>query len=242
MKNNVEVIISDTKEKVATAMIKSFLSMIRAAGQNRFNIALSGGKTPGFFFESIETYCKDKVNWKRVHFWWSDERCVPPFSSESNYRMANETLFSKILIPARNIHRIIGEAEPQSEAQRYGIEIKQNLNMRNDWPVFDLILLGLGADGHTASIFPNRMQLLESDKICEVATHPATGQKRITLTGKAINNANEIFFLVTGSEKAKCVSEIMNNSQGVKKMPAYHIIPAHGKLTWFLDSAAAEKI
>ena len=242
MEENIEIKITGSPRKVARRATKYILSLLQNSGNQRFDIALSGGSTPKLLFERLTEKLVDKSEWKRIHLWWGDERCVPMDSSESNFRMTEETLISKVPIPKENIHRIRGEANPEAEALRYGEEIRNNLNLLHNWPVFDLFILGLGEDGHTASIFPDQMELLKSDEICDVAINPTTGQKRITLTGKAINNANEIIFLVTGESKAEKVAEIMNNEPSAKMLPAYFIIPTHGKLTWFIDEEAAAKI
>lgn len=242
MEKNIEVKITGSPKKVAKRASKYILALLQNSGNQRFDIALSGGSTPKLLFERLTEKLVDKSDWKRIHLWWGDERCVPMDSSESNFRMTEETLISKVPIPKGNIHRIRGEANPEAEALRYGQEIRNNLNILHNWPVFDLIILGLGEDGHTASIFPDQMKLINSNEICDVAVHPDTGQKRITLTGNVINNANEIFFLVTGKSKAQKVAEIMNNEPSAKKLPAYYIIPKHGKLTWFIDEDAAANI
>jgi 6-phosphogluconolactonase len=242
MEKNIEVKITGSPKKVAKRATKYILSLLQNSGNLRFDIALSGGSTPKLLFERLAEKLGDKPDWNRIHLWWGDERCVPMVSSESNFRMTEEALISKVPIPKENIHRIRGEANPETEALRYGEEIKNSLNILHNWPVFDLILLGLGEDGHIASIFPDQIALLKSDEICDVAIHPDTGQKRITLTGNVINNANEIFFLVTGKSKAVRVAEIMNNEPSAKKLPAYYIIPSHGKLTWFIDEDAAANI
>jgi 6-phosphogluconolactonase len=116
------------------------------------------------------------------------------------------------------------------------------LNYRGENPVFDLVLLGLGEDGHTASIFPDELELFEDERVCAVATHPLSGQKRITITGRVLNNANRVFFLVTGSNKSQRISEIMNDDEAAKLLPAYYISPKNGELIWFLDEPAAQKI
>lgn len=242
MENNIEVKITDSPQKVAKRISKAIVNMIQNSGNERFDIAISGGKTPDILFDRIARKSADKIDWSRIHFWWADERCVSPDSPDSNYGKVYESLLSKISIPTENIHRIKGESVPEQEALRYSEEIRKNLNFRGDWPVFDLILLGMGDDGHTASIFPDQLDLLESTEICKVAVHPVTGQKRLTLTGKVLNNANVVIFMVTGITKAKRVSEIMNNDANAKKLPAFYIIPEHGKLTWYLDSEAGSDI
>jgi len=164
---------------------------------------------------------------------------VPPDDEESNFGMTQEFLFSKVNIPPSNVHRIFGENEPQKEAIRYSEIIKSRLNLKNDFPEFDLILLGVGDDGHTASIFPDQMKLLNSEKICEVAIHPSSGQKRITLTGKVINNSERIYFLVTGKSKAEVVAEILEKKNGYLKYPAANINSYNGNILWYLDKEAS---
>ncbi len=242
MTTETEVRIFETPKKVYKAIAKEIVKHAQKTNQPRFDIALSGGNSPKGLFKKMSKKYRDLIPWDRIHFWWGDERCVSPHDAESNYKMTVDYLLSKINIPKENIHRIKGERSPVEEAQRYSEEITLNLNSRNEIPVFDLIILGMGGDGHTASIFPNQMELLNSDKICEVALHPNSGQKRITLSGRVINNANRIFFLVTGENKAIRISEIMNDTDAAKQLPAYHIAANSGRLIWFLDDAAASKI
>lgn len=242
MENNIEVKVTDSPKKLAKRVAKAIVGMFQNSDRKRIHIALSGGTTPRILFERLALKYGELPDWNMVHLWWGDERCVDPGSSESNFRMTEETLISKVSIPKDNIHRIRGEAIPEEEALRYEEEIKSFLDMRDGLPVFDLVLLGLGQDGHTASLFPDQLELLQSDKLCSVAIHPQSGQKRITLTGKVINNAHEIFFMVTGAGKARRVSEIMNNLPEAKRLPAYHILPVHGRLTWYLDTQASEMI
>jgi 6-phosphogluconolactonase len=137
-----------------------------------------------------------------------------------------------------HIHRIKGEANPDEEAKRYGFEIQSLIPMKNGWPQFDLIMLGLGDDGHTASIFPDQMQLLNSEDITGIATHPVTGQQRITLTGKVLNNAKKVAFLVSGASKGRIFDEIIHNSINSSVYPASHIRP-EGELHWFIDKDLA---
>ncbi|MDX9882520.1 MAG: 6-phosphogluconolactonase [Prolixibacteraceae bacterium] len=242
MKQNIEVKIFKNPEKVAKAFAKELLAMISKSAQKRFDIALSGGQTPKLLFQYLSSKYREKLPWQRLHFWWGDERCVPAAHADSNYGVARELLFSKIEIPAENIHPVNGENDPHEEAVSYGHQLQGQLNNRHGWPVFDLIILGMGNDGHTASIFPDQMHLLGSGSVCEVSTHPDTRQKRITLTGKTLNNANRVYFLVTGENKAKRISQIMNNRKKAQKFPAYHIIPENGDFYWYLDEDAAKKI
>ncbi|OFX36218.1 MAG: 6-phosphogluconolactonase [Bacteroidetes bacterium GWF2_42_66] len=237
-----EVKIYEDSEKVVKAFAKEFYKIVNDSNQKRFDIALSGGETPKILFQHLSSKYREKLPWQRLHFWWGDERCVAPDHEDSSFGVANSLLFSKIEIPAENIHRVKGENDPVTEAQSYGQQLQEQLNHRNGWPVFDLIILGMGKDGHTASIFPNQIKLLESEHVCEVASHPESGQKRVTLTGKVLNNAHRVYFLVTGNGKARRVSQIMNNVKKAQKYPAYHIIPENGDLYWYLDEDAAEEI
>lgn len=198
------------------------------------NIALSGGSTPKVLFRHwAETY-KDRIDWRKIHFFWGDERCVPPDHPESNFGMTKKLLFDHINITRDNIHRIEGEAPAEQEAARYSLDVEQNLPLENGFPVFDLIMLGMGADGHTASIFPNQMELLWDERICVSATHPDSGQKRVSLSGSVINNARLAVFLVAGASKTPVLSEIMNQTGDWRKYPAAHI-ENPGRVIWFLD-------
>lgn len=213
--------------------------------KNTLYIALSGGQTPLFFFKNLSDFDqqkKNKVDWKRIHFFWGDERCVPPSHDESNFGSAHNVLFSKINIPEGNIHRIEAENDPAGEVERYSQLMLQLVPSVGGVPVFDWIFLGVGEDGHTASIFPDQIEAITSTKLCKVTTHPETKQKRITLTGTVINMARRITFMATGTEKQEIVRQIINNEPAAKKMPAAKIVPKNGKLDWYLDSKAAELI
>jgi 6-phosphogluconolactonase len=153
--------------------------------------------------------------------------------------MPREQLFDQIKIPTENLHRILGANNPDQEAERYSDLIISKLPRKNNLPSFDLIILGMGDDGHTASIFPNQMNLIGEESICAVARHPGSGQLRISLTGTAINNAQIIAFLVTGAGKKEKVTEVLNHSGDWEKYPASYINPADGTLHWFLDQDAA---
>ena len=242
MATSTEVKIFSNQEQVVSSLAEVIFKLSKTSTKDGFHILLSGGNTPLKLFNEIAKKYGKLINWEQIHFWWGDERCVSPDSDESNYKQANDFLISKINIPKTNIHRIKGENDPEKEALRYSEEIKNALNMRGESPVFDLVLLGLGDDGHTASIFPGELELFEDEKICAVTSHPLSGQKRITVTGKVINNANRIFFLVTGVNKAQRISEIMNDNEAAKLLPAYYISPANGELFWYIDEDAAQKI
>ncbi len=223
-------------EKFAEEMV-IMIKQSASRGKN-ITIALSGGSTPELLYTLIIEKYSHSVPWQHVHFFWGDERCVAPDNVESNFGMARDKLLSKIEIPSANIHRIRGEEDPIWEAGRYSDEIVMFSHIRENIPSFDLILLGLGEDGHTASLFPGHPELFDSDKICEVATHPATGQKRITLTGKVINNADAVVFLVSGKKKAGVVEKLFKNDPVALKYPSNYIVPVYGRLSWFIDQEA----
>jgi 6-phosphogluconolactonase len=215
-----------------------FLQNEVTPAKEKFSLVLSGGSTPKHLFTYLSTNYKIKIKWDKVNLFWGDERCVPPEDEQSNFRLANQSLISNISIPRENIFRIQGENDPVKEENRYSEIIKRNVPMKYNYPVFDLIILGLGEDGHTASLFPDQLHLLTEEKICSVAIHPASGQKRITLTGKAINNARNIIFIVTGKNKKQVVDEIFNNKEAAKQYPASFINPVNGNLYWYLDKHA----
>jgi len=199
--------------KDSQAVAEAFADFLakEIAKSSIFHVALSGGSTPKLLFAHLAKEYADKIDWKKVHLYWGDERCVAPTDDESNYKMTNELLLKNISIPFDNIHRVLGRRDPQEEAIRYGKEIEWCLPLENTMPVFDLIILGMGGDGHTASIFPHEMNFVTSNKTCIVATHPTSGQKRVSLTGKIINQAKQNY-------------------------PAAHIEGA----TWWMDEVAAK--
>jgi len=232
---NQELLAADLADEIASAAGKAALS-------GRYvTIALSGGSTPNILFTLLAGKHCANVSWKNVHFFWGDERCVPPHDPESNFGVASRLFLEKIDIPGVNIHRIIGEDEPEREAERYALEILKFTRQKHGLPVFDMVILGLGDDGHTASIFPGQTHLLTSDKICRAALHPVTGQKRITLTGPVINNAETVIFLVSGAGKAEIVADIIEKP-GITEYPAASIEPVHGVLKWYLDIDAASML
>lgn len=232
--------ISETKLGVSQSFAKYLQGLI--ASNLEAHIALSGGSTPKIVFDELATDFHDTIDWNQVHLYWGDERCVPPNDSESNYKMTVDHLLSKIDIPEENIHRIYGENIPAEEALRYAEVLKSRLPHFEGVPQFDLVILGMGDDGHTASIFPYNIHLWDSGNLCEVAVHPDSGQKRITITGKVINNAKKVAFLVTGDSKMEKVREIVAKTGNFRSYPASLVAPNSGELDWFLDAAAAREL
>ena len=226
-------------ERVAEQFARHLAEWMAESEKEHFHIALSGGSTPRLLFDLIARDYANKFPWDMVHFWWGDERCVPPDDADSNYGMTRRHLLDHIDIPEQNIHRVRGENDPETEAIRYGKEIQEYIPQENGWPVFDLIMLGLGTDGHTASIFPHEMELWENPNVCVVATHPDSGQKRVSLTGGVINEGKRIAFLATGGSKTEKYVEIVEQKGAYKSYPASYVKPEKGDLYWFIDQAAA---
>lgn len=239
MKPNIKKYISsiEVADKIAEE-IHSLVANKKSEGKKTF-IAISGGSTPKSLFNVLAEEYSEKINWEDVHFFWVDERCVPPEDQDSNYGMTKKFLFDKIEIPEENIHRVRGESIPEKEAVRYSAEIDEFLKFKNGFPEFDLILLGLGTDGHTASIFPDQIKLFDSENVCSVVVHPRTEQKRITLTGKVLNNALHVIFMITGEDKSKVVADILKKKAGFGKYPSALVDPTDGIYEWYVDSKAA---
>jgi 6-phosphogluconolactonase len=238
------VFVFDTPEQVALAAAERFVEYDRAfhGELDRFSVALAGGNTPRRVYELLATErFKRRVEWAQVHLFFGDERCVPPDHPDSNYLMAYETLISKVPIPAKNVHRIIGEGNPNESARLYENQLK-TFFAGTPWPRFDLVLLGMGADGHTASLFPGSDALKEKSKWVVTTKMEKLKQTRITLTIPVFNHAARVMFLVTGKEKAARLVEVLEKRSGRDPLPAQQIKPINGSLEWFIDKAAAAKI
>lgn len=231
--------IFNNPEAVAHACAEYLMELINAKNTH---IALSGGSTPNLLFKILGQDYSFKIKWPNAHLYWGDERCVPPFSSESNFKTVKSSLIDHVAIPAENVHRIRGENDPIQETMRYTQRIKTLVPTKNGLPAFDVVMLGLGSDGHTASIFPDQLELIQSREICELAVHPDSGQQRVTLTGSVINNATMVMFIVTGESKAEKVAEILGGRKNSENYPAAHIKNSNGELIWFLDEAASAKL
>lgn len=244
MKNYFKTQILTTPYEVANKLCMDFIryaeSMLRY--REKLYIALSGGSTPQLMFEVMVKEYPAAIPWNKLHFFWVDERCVKDTDNESNYGNARNILFSHVNIPAANIHPVHGGEDPMTEVVRYTGEILAHVPCVGNMPVFDLLLLGMGNDGHTASIFPGQLGLFETTAICSISQHPQTDQKRITLTGRVINNASEIVFFVTGKGKAEKVRSILNDEAEATLYPAQQVKPVNGTTSWYLDNEAAKLI
>lgn len=205
--------------------------------QGRFSLALAGGSTPRALYTLLaDAPFKDRIDWSRVHIFFGDERCVPPDHPDSNYRMASESLLSKVPIPAEQVHRMRGEIAPEAAAAEYDARLRSFF--RTIRP--DLILLGLGDDSHTASLFPHTPALAPTDRLCVSNWVEKLKTHRITLTAPFINSAREVMFLVAGKSKAPAVKNVLEGMPDPNRLPAQMIDPADGRLLWFMDVAAAE--
>jgi 6-phosphogluconolactonase len=238
-----EIIVKPDPSAVARAAAERIVAQASAAiaDRGKFSVALAGGSTPGATYALLASdKFAARVDWPRVHVFWGDERCVPPHDPGSNYRMADEALLSNVPIPANNLHRVRGELEPQAAAESYAAELRAFFGA--PWPRFDLVLLGMGNDGHTASLFPGSAALQETEQpVVAVTAHyqdrPAC---RVTLTPRAINGSRQVLFLVSGGAKAGTLQAVLEGPGG--RHPAQHIRPRAGQLTWLLDAAAASQL
>ncbi len=232
----------DDAEALAQAAAQFFVDAANAAikARGRFNVVLSGGSTPRDLHCILAQKFHDAVAWSKVNVFWGDERPVAPDHPDSNYHMAKETLLDAVPIPPENVHRMPSEHEPQEAATAYTETLKQHFE--GQFPTFDLIFLGMGDDGHTASLFPGTAALQEHDQWV-IANHvPKLSTWRITLTIPVINAAHQIAFLVSGTKKADTLREVVNGPYLPEQFPAQYIEPSNGVLIWFVDEAAGSLI
>lgn len=219
--------------EAAHALTRALLYQINKSGMKNFHLAISGGTTPiGLFRLWSEDY-KNTIPWSRLHLYWVDERCVPPESSDSNYGMTKRILLDNVPIPIMQIHRIHGEDIPEIEVKRYSFLVENLLTKEHLCPVFDCILLGIGVDGHTSSLFPGQNYLLNSPDIYAVSVHPQTRLKRIALTGLPILHSKKVFFYALGKNKTEILKEVI---KGNDNYPAGYIVSRLNDSELFTDS------
>ena len=215
------------------------------AERNRFLVALSGGSTPKALYSILasDKYAQ-QLDWSKVHFLFGDERSVPPTHADSNFAMANAILFSPLHIPSAQIHRMRGEDPPETAAAQYETTLRHlTTAVPGQWPRLDLVLLGMGDDGHTASLFPGTASLTEQTRWVVPSTSPQGTRARVTLTLGVINHASVVLFLVAGRNKAAVVRRILEQRPGDPgPYPAALIRPETGRLLWYLDRAAASEL
>ncbi len=228
-------------EELSQAAARYLVSHSRkaTAARGKFTVALSGGSSPKRLYSLLATgpYVA-QINWSGAHFFWADERCVPPDHEESNFRLAHDAFLAKVLLPKENTHRIAGEEDPERAASEYEQHLRTFFDDARSFPLFDLILLGVGEDGHTASLFPGAATLRERVRIAVPVYSDAPKPNRVTLTLPVLNHASHILFLVSGRGKAKVLHEIFEDGNP-KQYPAGMVRPVNGTVTWMIDRDAA---
>lgn len=249
MKNDPEIIVLESDALYRQAA-ERFVGSARRSVEQRgaFCVALSGGSTPRSLYRLLaKPAFSRQIPWQQVQVFWGDERCVPPTDPESNFRTASESLLAHVSIPGGNVHRIRGELGPHQAAQEYGRSLRSTPSLPmvrippngQELPRFDLILLGLGEDGHTASLFPESGALREDQQLVVENWVESVGTWRVTLTVSVINAAVEVMFLVSGSGKAQTLQRVLEGPWQPERLPAQMIKPADGSLTWLIDTEAA---
>jgi len=241
---NPELRIFDDSEKLshyaANLFIKQATQSISERGQ--FLVALNGGSTPTRLFQLLATAYREKVDWNKTQVFWGDERCVPPEDPGSSYGQARELLLSHVPISDSNIHRIKGELGPDDGSKEYSVTLKKFAAPPFDWPHFDLVYLGMGEDGHTASLFPGSPVKVSGPTIPVTAHYQDRPANRVSLTPIVFNNARMVAFMATGEKKAITLAEVLSDRYNPELFPAQRIDPKYGKLIWLVDEAAARKL
>lgn len=236
-----DVRVSANQQDLFQAAANLFQEIVRGAvsTRGRCTIALSGGSTPrGLFTLLAQEPYRSAIPWSQCEFFWGDERCVPPDDPESNYRMARETLLDRVPVPVAHIHRMHGEDPPAQAAEDYERELRRIFASDGDWPRFDLILLGMGDDGHTASLFPGSAALAETQHWVVAHYVEQVHMNRLTLTLPVLNHARHIVFLVSGASKAPALRTVLASSGGADSLPSARVRPIDGQLIWLVDAAA----
>ena len=238
------IVVFDDPEQVAEAAADRFVQIASQAvdAKGRFSVALAGGSTPKRVYELLASdEYRNRVDWPKAHIFFGDERCVPPDHNDSNYRMAAATLLSRVPVPVENVHRITGEGDAVANARLYEDELRAYFD-HEEWPEFDLVMLGMGDDGHTASLFPETTALKETSAWVTSNWVEKFKVFRITLTAPAINHAAHVMFLVTGAGKALRLPEVLRGPREPERLPSQLISPESGSLEWLLDRAAAANL
>jgi len=212
------------------------------AERGRFLVALNGGSTPNRLFQLLATDYRDKIDWNNTHLFWGDERCVPPDDPGSSYGQAKELLLNHVTIPENNIHRAKGELEPHAASIEYAKILKSFANNNLEFPRFDLVYLGMGEDGHTASLFPNSPVDVTEPTLPVTANYQDRPANRVTMTQLVFNQAHVVAFMATGEKKANTLAEVLSDRYNPTLYPAQRIAPKDGNLIWLIDEAAASKL
>jgi 6-phosphogluconolactonase len=232
-------------QALAQHAARYFVEMVgeAVAGRGRARIAISGGSTPKATFQLLadpNQPWRARMPWSSLDLYWVDERCVGPDAAESNYRMTREALLDHVPLAPDQIHRIEGELDPQAAAHRYESVLRNNFRLEGaQSPRFDLVALGMGPDGHTASLFPHTAAIHETGLIATANHVPQMDTWRVTLTWPVINAARSVFFLIAGADKAEVLNDVLTGPRDVERLPSQLIQPSSGILTLILDKAAA---
>ena len=245
MAKDKQIRVFTTLDELYRAAADHFAGVVKQAVRSRgvASVALSGGGTPQRLFQLLaQLPFKASIPWETVHFYWGDERCVPPDDQESNYGQAHELLLRHVDIPDGNIHRIKGEINPVEASKDYDRVLKQYAPPHSEWPRFDLVLLGMGEDGHTASLFPGSPVEVLTPTLAVTAHYEDRPAERVTLTPPVINSARLIVFMVVGANKALTLGKVLNGPYQPELIPAQRIAPEDGKLIWLVDEAAASQL
>jgi 6-phosphogluconolactonase len=243
-KTNPDLHIFKDKESLAKAAAEAFVAAAAeaVASSGKFLVALSGGSTPQALFQRLaHSPYLTQIEWPATHVFWGDERLVPPDDPGSNYYHAYQLLLNKVPIPPSHIHRVRGELSPQDAIEDYERQLQAMAVGGASWPQFDLALMGMGADGHTASLFPGSSAVTENTRpvLNVVADYDGRPAQRVTLTPPVFNDARQVLFLVSGANKAPALAAVLGGSPEIGKWPAQSIQPVSQNLIWFVDQAAA---
>jgi 6-phosphogluconolactonase len=209
---------------------------------DRFLVVLNGGNTPNRLFQLLATEYRDKVDWNSVHIFWGDERCVPPTDPGNSYGQAKEILLDYVHIPENHVHRVRGELAPTAAALEYSEMLKKFAESELAFPHFDLVYLGMGEDGHTASLFPGAPVKMTETVVPVTANYQDRPANRVTLTPRIFNQARMIVFMAIGEKKANTLAEVIGDRYNPELYPVQRIEPKDGELIWLVDNGAASKL
>ena len=242
MSTKAELQVYRNPEALAAALADFFIATgnVAMADRGAFTVALSGGNTPRAAFGLLAREPRvEQISWSDVFVYFGDERCVPPDDEQSNYRMAEKAFLSAVPIPRANVHRIAGEADPGHAANEYASLIRANFG---NAPVFDLVMLGMGPDGHTASLFPGSSPEVDDQALVRAVYSKSQMMWRVTITPSVINHARNVVFAIEGSDKAAALAEVYEGPSDPVKYPAQIVRPVSGRLVWMVDDLAAGMI
>ncbi len=232
--------LSDISRSAGTILVEQSMKAIQERGQ--FLVVLNGGSTPAGTFQLLATGFREKVDWEHIQVFWGDERCVPAGDPESSYGQARDLLLRHVPIPESNIHRIEGELSPAEAAKDYSMLLQKLASPPLAWPRFDLVFLGMGEDGHTASLFPGSPLDVSEPVLAVTGQYQDRPAQRVTLTPPVFNTARRVVFMASGEKKAATLAEVLSDRYNPELYPAQRIDPKDGKLIWLVDEDAASRL